>query len=306
MENLKKNDIYSDVIEEIDLKEILYALWNRKFFIFGATSLFALISIIYALNLPNIYKSDALLMPQEEESAMGGMLGQYSGMASLAGINVPSDSTTKSQEALHRINSFEFFSKHFLPNIALEDLLAETKWDSLNNKLIYDQSIFNSESRKWLREVPSPQEAYKTFTGVMSAEEDKRTSFVYLSIKHISPLVAQQWTELIIKQIDQVMRDLDREEAIKSVDYLNSLNTTLRYEEIKKALSSLQQEQMKRLMMIEANENYVFKVLEPPIVKETKSEPQRGLIVMLASILGMVLSALFSLFLHYTRNKFAE
>ena len=140
----------------------------------------------------------------------------------------------------------------------------------------------------------------------MSAEEDKRTSFVYLSIKHISPLVAQQWTELIIKQIDQVMRDLDREEAIKSVDYLNSLNTTLRYEEIKKALSSLQQEQMKRLMMIEANENYVFKVLEPPIVKETKSEPQRGLIVMLASILGMVLSALFSLFLHYTRNKFAE
>ena len=100
----------------------------------------------------------------------------------------------------------------------------------------------------------------------MRISQDKKTSFVTLSVKHESPVIAQQWVEIIMEQIDQVMRDQDRQAALQSVAYLNSIAPTVNYEEIKKALSSLQQEQMKRLMMVEANENYIFKVLESPII----------------------------------------
>ena len=104
-------------------------------------------------------------------------------------------------------------------------------------------------------------------------------------------------------QIDQVMRDQDRQTALQSIEYLNSLAPTVNYEEIKQALASLQQEQMKKLMMIEVNKNYIFKVLDSPIVPEMKVKPKRSLIVILGTIFGMMLSALGVLAFYYTRKS---
>ena len=122
-------------------------------------------------------------------------------------------------------------------------------------------------------------------------------------VEHKSPFIAQQWVEIMINQIDQVMRDQDRQTATKSIEYLNSLAPTVINEDIKKALSALQQEQMKRLMMVEANDNYVFKVLDSPIAAELKSKPRRSLIVIWGTILGIVLSALGVLVFNYTRKS---
>ena len=269
MNNVPTDQLNNNYDDEIDLRELFHVLWDKIFYIGAITSIFSLISIIYALMLPNIYQSQAVMMPMEANQGMSGMLGQYSGMASLAGISLPSESGSKAQEAIARIQSFEFFSNSFLPHIKLENLMAVKKWNQASNTLTYDASAFNSESGQWVRKVkpptstiPSSQKAYKQYQAIMSVSEDKKTSFVTLSVEHQSPVIAQQWVEIIMDQIDQVMRDQDRQTALQSIAYLNSLAPTVNYEEIKKALASLQQEQMKRLMMVEANENYIFKVLD--------------------------------------------
>ena len=56
--------------------------------------------------------------------------------------------------------------------------------------------------------------------------------------------------------------------------------------------------EMKKLMMIEASDNYVFKVLDSPIVPERKFEPRRLVIVILGMILGFLLSIIISLTQH--------
>ena len=305
--NDQLNNIYDD---EIDIGELFHVLWDKIFYIGAITSLFSLISIIYALMLPNIYQSKATLMAVEQGSGMSGMVGRMSGMASLAGISLDSKSSSKDQEAIARIKSFEFFSNNFLPNIKLENLMAVKKWNQASNTLTYDASDFNSESRQWLRKakpprsnIPTSQEAYEEFVEIMSVNKDKKTNLVTLMVEHKSPFIAQQWVEIMINQIDQVMRDQDRQTATKSIEYLNSLAPTVINEDIKKALSALQQEQMKRLMMVEANDNYVFKVLDSPIAAELKSKPRRSLIVIWGTILGMVLSALGVLVFNYTRKS---
>jgi len=310
MNNLPNDQLNNNYDDEIDLSELFHALWDKIFYIGAITSIFSLISIILALMLPNIYQSKATMMATEESSGMSGMLGEYSGMASLAGISLPSKSGSKDQEAIARIRSFEFFSNYFLPNIKLENLMAVKKWTQASDTLTYDASDFNSESRQWVRKakrprsnIPSSQEAYEEFVEIMSVNQDKKTLLVTLSVEHKSPFIAQQWVEIMIDQIDQVMRDQDRQTATKSIEYLNSLAPTVNYEEIKKALFSLQQEQMKRLMMVEANDNYTFKVLDSPIAPEVKSRPKRSLIVILGTILGMVLSALGVLVFYYTRKS---
>ena len=90
MNNLPNDQSNKNYGDEIDLLELFHVLWGKKFYIVAITSIFALSSILYALSLPNIYKSEAIMMPVEANSEMGGMLGQYSGMASLAGISIPS------------------------------------------------------------------------------------------------------------------------------------------------------------------------------------------------------------------------
>ena len=310
MNNVPTDQLNNNYDDEIDLRELFHVLWDKIFYIGAITSIFSLISIIYALMLPNIYQSQAVMMPMEANQGMSGMLGQYSGMASLAGISLPSESGSKAQEAIARIQSFEFFSNSFLPHIKLENLMAVKKWNQASNTLTYDASAFNSESGQWVRKVkpptstiPSSQKAYKQYQAIMSVSEDKKTSFINLSVEHKSPVIAQQWVEIMMDQIDQVMRDQDRQTALQSIAYLNSLAPTVNYEEISKALASLQQEQMKRLMMVEANENYIFKVLDSPIVPEMKVKPKRSLIVILGTMLGMMLSVLGVLVLHYTRTS---
>ncbi len=59
---------------------------------------------------------------------------------------------------------------------------------------------------------------------------------------------------------------------------------------------------MKILMMVEANEDYIFKVIELPIAPEIPSEPKRLLIVILGAIMGFMIGVLGSLVFHYTRN----
>ena len=310
MNNTPADQLNNNYDDEIDLRELFHVLWDRRFYIGAITSIFSLISIIYALMLPNIYQSQAVIMPMEANQGMSGILGQYSGMASLAGISLPSESGSKAQEAIARIKSFEFFSNSFLPYIKLENLMAVKKWTQASNTLTYDASDFDSESRQWVRKpkpprsnIPSPQEAYEEYMEIMSVNEDKKTLFVTLSVEHESPFIAQQWVEILREQIDQLMRDQDRQTAKKSIEYLNSLAPTVNYEEIKEALFALQQEQMKRLMMVEANDNYIFKVLDSPIVPELKVKPKRSLIVIWGTILGMVLSVLGVLALHYTRKS---
>jgi LPS O-antigen subunit length determinant protein (WzzB/FepE family) len=298
MNNVPTDQLNNNYDDEIDLRELFHVLWDKIFYIGAITSIFSLISIIYALMLPNIYQSQAVMMPMEANQGMSGMLGQYSGMASLAGISLPSESGSKAQEAIARIQSFEFFSNSFLPHIKLENLMAVKKWNQASNTLTYDASAFNSESGQWVRKVkpptstiPSSQEAYKKqYQAIMSVNEDKKTSFVTLSVEHKSPVIAQQWVKIIMDQIDQVMRDQDRQTALQSIAYLNSLAPTVNYEEISKALASLQQEQMKQLMMVEANENYIFKVLDSPIVPEMKVKPK------MLSVLGVLVR-------HYTRTS---
>ena len=304
------SDQFNNYDDDIDLSEVFNVLWDKIFYVGAITSIFSLVSIIVALMMPNIYQSKATLMAVEQSSGMSGMVGQYSGMARLAGISLESKSSSKDQEAIARIKSFEFFSNNFLPNIKLENLMAVKKWTQASNTLTYDTSDFNSESRQWVRKakpprskIPTSQEAFEEFIEIMSVSKDKKTLLVTLSVKHKSPFIAQQWVEIMIDQIDQVMRDQDRRTATKSIEYLNSIAPTVNYEDIKKALSALQQEQMKRLMMVEANDNYIFKVLDPPIAPELKSQPKRALIVILGTILGMVLSALGVLVFNYTRKS---
>ena len=58
--------------------------------------------------------------------------------------------------------------------INLEDLVAVKSWNSITNKIDYDESVFDEASKKWIRKVkypkkstPSNQEAFKRYKSII-------------------------------------------------------------------------------------------------------------------------------------------
>ena len=91
MENTENNQHLND--DEVDLKELLIILTNGKWIIAALTSIASIIAVIYSLSLPNIYQSNAILVPVEASDSMSGALKSYSSIANLAGMNFTSQAS---------------------------------------------------------------------------------------------------------------------------------------------------------------------------------------------------------------------
>ena len=298
---------------EIDLSELFSVLWDGKWLVVGITTIFSIAAVIYSLSLPNVYQSRALLSPVGDSG--GGGLSQvmknYGGLASLAGVNLSStDAGSNSVKALEKLNTLSFFENNIMPNIFLPDLMALDYWDASSNKVVYDNSIFDESSQKWVRDfaypqtqIPSPQESFNVFVGHLQASKDIDTGFVSISVKHESPYVAQEWTALIIDQLNYFFRAKDKLEAQAAMDYLNIQMAQTSFAEIKLVIAQLLQQKMQQLALVEANNFYVFDYIDPPAVMETKSEPIRSLICIIGALLGGIIGCLVVIIRFFASNQ---
>lgn len=299
--------------DEIDLKELFSIIYDGKWIIGAITSLASILVVIYSLYLPNIYKSTAILVPVESSDGINGALKSYSGLASLAGVNLPSQAIeSNATKAMEKIRSLSFFQNNILPNIYLPELMAVESWDQNKNELKFNNNIYDTKTKTWVRsfkypqkQVPSAQESFKEFAQHLSFNENKQTGFITVSIKHQSPYIAKEWVNLLINQINAYYREKDRNEAEKSVAYLNEQIVRTSFTEIKQVVAALLQQETQKLTLIEANEAYVFDFIDPPAVMERKSEPYRALICIFGSIIGGIFGIVIVLINHFrTKSKY--
>jgi uncharacterized protein involved in exopolysaccharide biosynthesis len=298
--------------DEIDLRELWNAVWSDKWIIIAITAIFAIASVFYALSLPNIYKSEALLAPaqDEQQGGLGALSGQFSGLASLAGINLGGGKSDKTALAIEILKSREFFAKFVEKHNILPDLMAAKSWDLASSILIYDDEVYLVDGAKWIRKVvppkkvqPSLQESKKEFSSLLNIEQSKETGMVTLSLEHISPYVAKQWVDWLIQDINLDMKMRDKQEAGKSITYLQTQIDKTTIFEHKTLLFQLIEEQTKTLMFAEVRDEYVFKTIDTALVPELKAKPKRALIVVLAVLLGGILSVIIVLIRYFTSNK---
>jgi uncharacterized protein involved in exopolysaccharide biosynthesis len=292
---------YTD--DEIDLRELFKALWKGKWILIVTTFVFAIGSVAYALSLPNIYKSDALLAPAES-SGSGGlskMAGQLGGLAALAGVNIGASESSQTDLAVEVMKSRQFVEAFINKHDLLVPLMAAKDWDLTNNKLILNEELYNSNTGEWLREpdglrgaTPTAQEAFEVFNKeVLSVTQDKESGLYTVSVKSYSPYLAQQWVNWLIEDINKVMRERTIAETSQNLAYLNSQLQKTSVAEMQSTFYKLIEDQTKSLMLAEVQNEFIFKIIDPAIVPEIKDGPKRALICVLGTLLG----GLFGLFI---------
>jgi len=300
--NMQENELYFDD-DEIDLRELFNALWTAKKLIILITAIFAIGSVVYSLSLNDYYKSGSIFLARSASGNQG--LSQYSGLAAMAGITLPSSSgEDKAAQMMELIKSRKFV-KHLMTfeNI-LPSILAAKSYNNSTQELLFNQKLYESETKTWKNnEIPSYLKAHKAYIGMLSITQDKKTGFISINIEHISPVFAKDFLELIIRESNELIRKKDMEESKQGLEYLTSELSKTPFVAIKESINALIEVQLETQMLAQINQDYILTEIEPPFIPEQKSKPSRSFICVAGTILGGILGVLIVLIRHYS---FAE
>ena len=283
--------------DEIGLNELFSEIWRVKFWLGGISFLVAVIVAAYSLTLPNIYRSEALVVPVEDGAGgkLGSLAGQFGGLASLAGISLGKGDSNKSVIALEKLKSREFFFKFAEKHQILVPLMAVKEWDPQSDKLVLDADIYNADTDTWVRNVswpkqpkPSLQEAHKAFLDSLTVSQDKTTGMVKIMLEHVSPTISRDWTTALITDLNEEMRQRDISEAQSSIAYLEQQVADTKITEIKTVLYQLIEEQTKTLMLANVKPEYILETVDAAIVPEKKYKPGRAVMVIGAAVVVFI------------------
>jgi uncharacterized protein involved in exopolysaccharide biosynthesis len=261
------------------IENVVLLAWRRKRLFSLAAIVTIAVAIAWALLATPIYRVTTSLMPRQGEQAGGlmrSLLGQYSGAAALLGLSaeLPADS----QEALAVLKSRAIFEilatqENLLP------ILFSDKWDE--------------HAGRWKTSVriPTMEDAWRMFDHrIRTVSQDKQTGVITLQISWRNRVQATQWTNALVKLVNEEMRQRALAVADATLTSLRAQYQSADSVELRNAIAQLMELQINKEAMAKSQPDYAFMVLDPARVPDANkfASPRRALIFIFALPLGIV------------------
>ncbi|MDB4020962.1 Wzz/FepE/Etk N-terminal domain-containing protein [Litorivicinus sp.] len=300
--------------DEVDLFRLIATIWAGKWWIVAISILAGGLTAFYSLQIPNIYRVEAKISAVGGGgSQVAGLMAQYGGLASLAGIAVPPASQSETGLLLEILQSRDFVSK-FIKDERLEPrLLALLSYDPLYKVERLNQEIYDQDIGKWLRKVnlprksePSEQELYDVFLKKFEVKRIGTSQIISISFEHQSPLLGFDIVSKIIQRLDDYSRQKDKRKFENAIEYLAAQLSETRLVEVERVLYQMIESHTKKLMLAEVNSDYAFQVIDRAYIPEKKSGPRRSFMVISSSLIGALLGGFFILILAAFRKHKRE
>ena len=295
----------STLDNEVNLLELFGILWNGKKILLAFILSASFLSVFISLSLSDVYKSEALLAPvASDNSNSNNPLGQLSGLADMAGMNLSNNKINKTTMGMEVLKSRKFYNNLVEKYEILVPLMATKDWNKSQNALIYDANIYDISKDLWLKK-PSVQEGYEEFNKIFNISQNEN-GVINISVEHHSPFIAKQWLDWIIVEINNTSRNDDITQAERSVSYLNEQLLSTQLSEIREGLNDLVKTQVETIMLAKVTPEYLFRIIDPPFVPEEKFKPSRALICILGFILGGIIGSLCVIIKHFIFKEDAK
>tara|TARA_B100000989_G_C19526272_1_gene467015 strand:+ start:1214 stop:2086 length:873 start_codon:yes stop_codon:yes gene_type:complete len=282
----KKSEIqlFSDEITLFDIWEIIYQ--SKKFLIIS-TLIFSMISVLYSLSLPPVWKANLLMIsPQQTQSNFSNNTSSLGSLASLAGISLP-QSSNDVQTALAVLDSRIFLENFIIENNILE-VLYNDDWDS--------------ENGEWYNERPNIWSAVNLFKSLTSHRFDPDSGVIIFSIEWEDPELATSWTNNLIQELNNFLRDEEIKTGESNIFFLQQQAELASFSNLKLMLDDLILEEIKKITLAKASKDFAFKVLDPAVVPLERYGPQKRLIVIFGTIIGFFISIFLVFFRRFLTN----
>ena len=298
---MRKEQEVFQTYEDINVMELFKIIWVGKLRIIGLTTIAAILSIVYSLSLPDIYRSEVLLAPASSTSGGLNGLAQYGGLASLAGIRVGSSGVDKVTLGLATLKSRAFIKDFIVRRDILVHLMALKSWSYEVTEI--DTAVYDIEKNAWQVEKPGLQAAYSKFVSIFSFSKDKTSGLLTIAISNKSPILAQEWVTWLVQDLNQSMKESDIKESEHAITLLEAQLQSTGLVEMRSVFFRIIEEQVEKIMIANVRPDYLFKVIDPAIIPETKSSPNRALICILGTLFGGFLSVFLVFLMHFLQPK---
>lgn len=297
--------------DEISLLELWQAIWQRKLTLFITTLITVSLGFGYILSLTSVYQAEVLLSPTTTQKSSGrfaSLANQYSGLAGLTGISLPTHSSLNT--AIATLESRRFIQA-FIQDNRLKPLLFPGQWDINTDSWKPRPETNDSWWNSWILTKnkvqpdtlePRSEQAYRKFKSALSISVDKKTNLVNLRFNWPEPELAAKWANQLVMRINQILREQAIDKAENSIAYLNEQLKTARLDELRVLYAELIQEQTKNITLAKANTEYAFEVLDPAVAPERPIKPKRSMILLLSLIGGLILGVIIALIRNAAKN----
>ena len=151
--------------------------------------------------------------------------------------------------------------------------------DAGSGDIVFDPEAYDPAIKAWVCEVepPKPQshrhrKPTRPSPGC-SVSEDKQTGYVTVSIDHQSPVVAAQWVNWLLEDVNAAVKAQDVSEAEKSIEYLKQQVANTSLADLQAMFFELIQSQTETVMLAEVRPEYVFKTIDPAVFLKKRVNP---------------------------------
>jgi uncharacterized protein involved in exopolysaccharide biosynthesis len=277
----------SQADDEISFGDLWRIVWHGKWIVAAVTLIFAVGSVAYALMATEWYRSEALLAPAEARSTSP-IAGQLSGLAALAGVSVGGPGNA---EALAVLESRDFL-RTFIEEHGILALLFEDQWDK--------------ERAAWRPEIgdepPDVRDAIEYFRkSVLKVHQNRETQLVTIAVEWTDPDLAAKWVAIIVRRLNDRLRERALQEAETNVAYLQSEMAKTSLVTLQQSIGRILESELQKLMLARGNEEFAFKIVDPPEPPKKRVRPNRSMTAVLGTVLGGIIGVVLALLVHFWR-----
>jgi uncharacterized protein involved in exopolysaccharide biosynthesis len=273
---------------EVEVRDLVFALWSRRLWIVAFAAVGAIGFGIYAFLATPYYKASTVLVSASSErstlsSTLTSALGSLGGLASLAGLSVPS-SNAETEEALAVLSSRQF-TESFLRDYDLRKELYPELWDPAKKTWAVPAD-----------EVPSYPKAVIRFNEkIRTITRDKKTGLITMSIVWRDRKQAAEWANILVTRLNAEMRGRAIRQAEASLGFLEKELAGTMQLETREAINRLVEAQVRQRMLANVTQEYVFRVVDPATTPDfiDKVRPRKIQLIILGGMLCGALAALW-------------
>jgi uncharacterized protein involved in exopolysaccharide biosynthesis len=307
-------NIVSENEDEIDLLELARVIWKGKKLIILTVVVFTFAVAVLSLFMTNIYTAKAILKPTTPSQGSGrfsALAAQFGGIANLAGIAMPSP--TSSTEIVSLLES-NILRKSIIEKYNLLPVLFPDQWDPEKKDWIKPGTSFNPlafiaklrpappATRKKEPGVPDVWNGIRALNEMVKVNYEMKEDLITIVVNFPDPEMAAKIADYFIIALSEHMSAEAKRVAGINKEYLEKQLRETNDSLVQQKIYSLIAEKIETMMMAEVKEGFAFKVLDPPMAPDLKSKPKRAQMVVVAFMVSLFLSAFIVLFREYIRK----
>jgi len=259
--------------EEFSLTALSRLLLRHKVLIAAAAILFALVAGIMAFRTPPYFRAEVTVTDVRDRGFgnVSSLATQLGGLASLAGVNLPTGGGASTQESAAVLESHHL-AEEFIKRNELMPLLLRGS---------------SRPPTLWL--------AVKRFKdGVLTIRKDQRRGVTTVDMVWTDAATAARWANQYVALANELIRGRALEDASRNIAYLNEQIAQTNAVDMRKVMYNLVESETKNLMVAKGRVEYAFEVVDPAVPPELKAGPHRLLNSLMGFIIGFAFGALLA------------